>query len=73
MVDKHNFDPILNSGDPLTLVNPQDFSDKRITNSVVVFEGFEYRSNFELPNKNTAYFNEKFKFISCRGKLAKGK
>lgn len=62
LVDKHNFDPILNSGDPLTLVNPQDFSDKRITNSVVIFEGFEYRSNFELPSQKTAYFNEKFKF-----------
>ena len=62
LVDKIKFDPILNSSNPLTLVNPQDYSDKRITSSVVVFDKFEYFSNFNLENKDVAHFNEKFKF-----------
>ena len=62
LVDKLKFDPILNSADPLTLINPQDYSEKRLTKSVVVFDKFEYFSNFNLEEKGSAYFNEKFKF-----------
>ena len=62
LVDKLKFDPILNSADPLTLINPQDYSEKRLTKSAVVFDKFEYFSNFNLEEKGSAYFNEKFKF-----------
>jgi SAM-dependent methyltransferase len=63
LVNKHKFDPIPNSGDPLTLVNPQNYVNKRITNSVIVYNDFTYKSNFKLNEKsNKAEFEEVFKF-----------
>jgi len=61
LVNRSLFDPILQSADPLLLVSPQRFAKKRITNSVVKFENFTYRANFNLPNNsNQASFTETF-------------
>jgi ubiquinone/menaquinone biosynthesis C-methylase UbiE len=63
LVDRDNFDPIVPAGNPLEIINVQNYSDKRITNSKVVFNGFTYNSNFDFkPNKNISTFIEKFIF-----------
>ena len=62
LVDKDNFDPIIPAGDPFTLVSPQKYTKKRITSTVVKFDQFEYKSNFEvLPKDTGAIMYETFK------------
>lgn len=63
LVDRNYFDPILPIANPLLIVSPQRYAKKRITKSNVVFDNFDYESNFKLDtNKNIAFFKEKFKF-----------
>lgn len=62
LVNRDNFDPILNSADPLHLVSAQKYAKKRITNSLVKFKDFQYKANFALDkSKNLAEFDETFK------------
>ena len=62
LVDKENFDPIIPAGDPFNLVSPQKYTKNRITSTVVKFDQFDYKSNFELiPNNTTAIMSETFK------------
>lgn len=63
LVDADKFDPIVPAGNPLEIVNIQNYADKRITNSKVIFNGFQYQSNFNYkPTENIGTFNEKFIF-----------
>jgi len=63
LVDKDNFDPIIPAGDPFSLVTPQKYAPKRITSTVVKFDQFNYKSNFETsPNDTRAIMNETFKY-----------
>tara|TARA_B100000963_G_C22600035_1_gene659780 strand:- start:791 stop:1741 length:951 start_codon:yes stop_codon:yes gene_type:complete len=62
LVNKHKFDPIIPAGDPLIFLSAQKYSKKRITDTVVEFEKFKYKANFNLINDNKAKFNEKFVF-----------
>ena len=63
LVDRENFDPILPPGNPLLLVSPQKYSEKRITSTKLKFNNFEYNADFEFkPQDNLANFKEKFKF-----------
>lgn len=48
MVDRDNFDPILPAGDPFGIVSPQKYSKTRITSTVVKFNGYDYKSNFDI-------------------------
>ena len=62
LVDRDRFDPILPAGDPFSIVSPQRYAKKRITSTVVKFNGYDYRSNFEYePKKDEASLNEQFK------------
>lgn len=62
LVDRNNFDPIIPAGSPFGIVSPQNYAEKRITSSVVKFDQFEYKANFNLKeNENIAVFNETFK------------
>ena len=62
LVDKDKFDPILEAGDPFVIVSPQKYADTRITTTEVVFNDFNYKSNFDLKNTgDEAIFHEKFK------------
>jgi len=62
LVDKDKFDPILPVGDPFSIVSPQTYSNKRITSTVVKFDQFDYKSNFEIfPNDTKARMSETFK------------
>ena len=63
LVDKDNFDPIMPAGDPFSLVTPQKYAPKRITSTVVKFDQFDYKSNFETsPNDTRAIMSETFKY-----------
>jgi len=62
LVDRDNFDPILPAGDPFGVVSPQSYADKRITSTVVKFNDFDYKSNFELHPNDIAIMNETFKY-----------
>jgi SAM-dependent methyltransferase len=61
LVDEHKFDPILPPGNPLLLVSPQKYAKKRITNTSVKFNDFQYTSDFRYNEKtHEAVFVEKF-------------
>jgi len=62
LVNKHKFDPIIPAGDPLIMLSAQKYSKKRITDTVVKFDQFKYKANFNLKNDNKAIFDEKFVF-----------
>jgi ubiquinone/menaquinone biosynthesis C-methylase UbiE len=62
MVDKHKFNPMIPAGDPFVVISPQNYTDKRINDTVVYFDSFKYKSNFALPGKDKGVFKEYFKF-----------
>ena len=47
LVDPEVIDPILPVGNVLININPQDFSDRKITTTRAVFENKEYKSDFQ--------------------------
>ena len=61
LVDKDNFDPILNPANPLLFVSAQKYAKKRITSSKVVFEGFDYSADFDFDDNNQNSEIVKFK------------
>jgi SAM-dependent methyltransferase len=62
LVDRKNFDPILPPGNPLMLVSPQKYANKRITSTKLKFTDFAYNADFQLDEQNNiAKFVEKFK------------
>jgi SAM-dependent methyltransferase len=71
LVNRDKFDPIVDAGNPLLMVSPQKYAKKRITNTVVKFNDFQYKSNFEQnTGENIAYFKETFQHDSD-GKVRK--
>lgn len=54
LVDIANFDAILPISDPFTMLNVQDYSNKRITNSTVNFDKMTYKSDFDINFDNSA-------------------
>lgn len=60
LVNKYKFDPILPISNPLAIINPQNYTSKRITSSVAKFENYDYKSDFVLKDNNVI-FNETFK------------
>ena len=62
LVDRNKFDPVMPAGSPFGLVSPQDYTDKRITTTVVDFDQFEYKADFNLKeSEDIAVLNETFK------------
>ena len=61
LVDKNKFDPIVPAAKPFIMVNPQSFADKRITESNVVFNNFDYKSDFQVYPNDMVQFQEIFK------------
>jgi ubiquinone/menaquinone biosynthesis C-methylase UbiE len=67
MVNRDKFDPILPAGNPFTIVSPQSYAKKRIMNTTVKFDAFEYKSTFDMKEtiqSNTepnAFMRETFK------------
>jgi SAM-dependent methyltransferase len=71
LVDRANFDPIIPAGDPFGIVSPQNYVDKRITDTVVKFDDFDYKSKFELTSGDVAIMSETFKYKKKGGKVRK--
>lgn len=61
LADKDMFDPQVPASKPYWLINPQSHSEKRITKSKVVFNNFDYTSNFEVFPNDFVQFREIFK------------
>jgi SAM-dependent methyltransferase len=61
VVNKHKFEPILDSCNPLVGISPQKYVSDRLTRSKVVFDQFEYEAAFELEDPR-AEFRETFRF-----------
>lgn len=52
LVDRDRFDPIVPAGDPTIFISPQKYAKKRITESVVIFDNYEYKANFDILSDN---------------------
>jgi SAM-dependent methyltransferase len=61
VVNKYKFDPMLESASPFLGFSLQKYSKKRITESKVTFDKFEYTGRFDLYDP-TAEFSETFRF-----------
>lgn len=62
LVNRDKFDPVVDAADPLFLVSSQKFAKKRITNSLVKFNDFQYKADFDLQKyNNVGIFTETFK------------
>jgi ubiquinone/menaquinone biosynthesis C-methylase UbiE len=61
VVNKYKFDPMLESASPLVGFSMQKYSKKRITESNVVFDKFNYTGRFDLYDPQ-AEFTETFRF-----------
>lgn len=61
VVNKYKFDPILESASPFIAFSLQKYSKERILKSKVIFDKFEYESEFQLTNPK-AEFYETFRF-----------
>lgn len=63
VVDRNKFDPILPNARPSLLRRPQQFIDRRITDSIIEFDDFEYRTSYQFPKRTedtTVSFQETF-------------
>ena len=70
VVNRDKFDPMLQAANPLYIVSPQKYANKRITTSKITFDNFVYNADFDLDaTQNKATFHEKFKFND--GKIRK--
>jgi len=61
VVNKHKFDPILESASPFIAFSLQKYSKDRLLKSKVTFDKFEYESEFQLTDPK-AEFYETFRF-----------
>lgn len=61
VVNKHKFDPMLESSAPWLAFSLQKYAEKRITKSEVVFNKFNYVGEFDIQDPN-AEFRETFRF-----------
>lgn len=63
LVNRDRFDPIMEAANPLELVSVQKHAPKRITNSHVIFNDFDYKCDFKLDKEhNMGVFDETIKF-----------
>lgn len=52
LVNKHMFDPILPPGNPLQSVSAQKYAPERITQTEIVFNNYNYKSEFIIDDDN---------------------
>jgi len=65
VVNKHKFDPMLESASPWLFFSLQKYADHRITRSEVDFNKFKYTGDFLLEDPK-AEFRESFRFSDTR-------
>lgn len=56
LVDRDLFDPILPGGDPFVVYTPQKYAKNRITSTNIVFNEFNYKSQFNADAKDSNVF-----------------
>ena len=62
------FSPIVAASDPILILSPQNYSKKRITESVAEFNNFKYKAKFSYDeNSSQGNFDEYFKFYKKPG------
>lgn len=61
VVNKHKFDPMLDSASPWVGMSLQKYSEKRVKKSEVTFNKFKYTGEFDIQDPG-AEFKETFKF-----------
>ena len=60
LVDPNHFDAVIPAGRPSLIYNPQIYSDKRITNTEIIFRDFNYKATYNFDN-TLVKFTETFK------------
>ena len=60
LVNRNKFDPILPVGDISVGVDPQKYTDKRISSTIVKFKNYDYKADFSLKD-DIGHFDEIFK------------
>ena len=65
VVNKHKFDPMLESASPWVGFSLQKYTTDRITESKVTFDKFDYSGKFDLTDPE-AEFRETFRFKDGR-------
>lgn len=50
LIDRNKFDTIIPGGKPYLLSNPQEYSNKRIKDTIIDFIDFEYRATYDINN-----------------------
>ena len=61
LVDRDNFETVLDVSNPIRFFSPQKYTQDRITTSHIKFKGFDYIADYKPDNPNNkAYFIEKF-------------
>jgi hypothetical protein len=48
LVDRNKFDTIIPGGKPALLSNPQNYSEKRIKDTIIDFIDFEYKAKYDM-------------------------
>ena len=62
LVNKDKFDPILEPASPFPAFSLQKYTKGRVMKSDVVFNNFDYQSEFKIVTNNKAHFIENFNF-----------
>jgi ubiquinone/menaquinone biosynthesis C-methylase UbiE len=61
LVDREKFDPIVPIGKATIINSPQKYGGKRITDTVVEFDAFQYKATYQFDNsRKSAVFKETF-------------
>ena len=55
LVDRNKFDPIVPAANPIQSVSPQDYAEKRLTRSEVLFNTYSYVASLEVPSQGDDY------------------
>lgn len=56
LVNREKFDTLLPNSNPLLLISPQSYTDKRITRSVGKFENHDYTADFTFKGSNVTFY-----------------
>lgn len=68
VVNRKKFSPIVAASDPIMILSPQNYSKKRITESVAEFNNFKYKAKFSYDESSEeGKFDEYFKFYKKPG------
>ena len=61
LVNVKEFDPTIPEAKPKLIMNPQRFSQERITKSKIEFDGYSYEGSYDIkPKRNKIIVNELF-------------